>query len=526
MAEELFSWVVPIPARRASEVETFLGQVASTEGAFEPEGMLPLRTLEQLHFGSLTLVPREGEDPLLIFECSIDKPFTGFVAKIEETCRVALDCIYEGCKGYPALNGTTGDPHLAQARIDYLSSTAIRKRPQLFHIGHPERSVETIAADHRLRQAIEAEFKTDPTLKTQSPAEILRTLRLTARCPVGWSRRWLPSWPGAPTLSATTWKTKLPISWSRLRRAALLLVLAWALGLALVFLFRPVVFVEAIVVAEFFTVFAVVKYTSSGDRIARAFLIALGLALVVYLTAEYGPPLLRVVMVVLLPTAFLLAAYVRIKFTITATRPPPVLNPATVDTLLQAEDQTASTYNHVLGLSTLRPDWTWIRVSRTWLVLWLLNLFYRVEFVRGQLASVPTIHFAHWTLFDNRYLLFNVHYDGGADSYLDDFFESLAQGVGFIWYDTVRYPRVTDPRRLKLWVRESQTLALVRYRAAVYKDLTVAAINNHRYIRRGLLQSRPGLAERWLARFTTTLPRDPAFLSIVDRWMRRLIPIK
>ena len=113
-----------------------------------------------------------------------------------------------------------------------------------------------------------------------------------------------------------------------------------------------------------------------------------------------------------------------------------------------------------------------------------------------------------------------THYDGPADSYLDDFFNSLALGVAFIWHDTQPFPMTIDPRRLKVWVRKGQTEAAVRYRAAVYDGLTVGAINSNTYIRNRLLRGRgQASARRWLRRFAT-IPDEPAVLSRLSGWMK------
>jgi hypothetical protein len=80
-----------------------------------------------------------------------------------------------------------------------------------------------------------------------------------------------------------------------------------------------------------------------------------------------------------------------------------------------------------------------------------------------------------------------------------------------------------DPSRLKMWVRQGQTLASVRYRAAVYDGLTVAAINNNKYIRKRLLK-RPSAAgaQRWLRRFVTT-PEEPTVFTRVTGWVKQAV---
>jgi hypothetical protein len=218
------------------------------------------------------------------------------------------------------------------------------------------------------------------------------------------------------------------------------------------------------------------------------------------------------------------ASYVLIVLRMKVTRPFPAFDREQVErlrALVEAEDRDEhSIYNHVAGLSRLRPDFRGVRWLRTVLALWFLNLFYRTYFVKGKLVTIPSIHFAQWSLVDGQRLLFLTNYDGSADSYLDDFFNSLAEGVAFIWFDTLLFPRTSDPRLLKLWVRTGQTLASVRYRAPVYQELSVAHIINNNFIRTRLLCGRgDASARRWLRRFATT-PVEPSALSRFIGWLK------
>jgi hypothetical protein len=111
-----------------------------------------------------------------------------------------------------------------------------------------------------------------------------------------------------------------------------------------------------------------------------------------------------------------------------------------------------------------------------------------------------------------------TNYDGQADSYLDDFFTALARGVAFIWIDTEEFPGTIDPRHLKIWVRQGQTLASVRYRAPIYNGLSVGAINSNAEIRMRLLSGwRESSARRWLSRFGVAI-EEPTFTAQV--WTR------
>jgi hypothetical protein len=227
--------------------------------------------------------------------------------------------------------------------------------------------------------------------------------------------------------------------------------------------------------------------------------------------------------VVLAPTLVIAASYLWIAANLTPSAPTAPVSPAArerIQKLAEAEDRPEhDIYNHVAGLSPMVTGWTRpFRRARTLTALMFLNMFYRTYFVRGKLVSIGSIHFAQWTLLPDG-ILFLTNYDGSADSYLDDFFNSLAKGVAFIWWDMANFPGTTDPRRLKLWVREGQTLARVRYRAPAYDALTVDMINNNLYIRKCLLRGRrPAAARRWIRRFATT-PDEPTLFWRAAHWL-------
>jgi hypothetical protein len=154
--------------------------------------------------------------------------------------------------------------------------------------------------------------------------------------------------------------------------------------------------------------------------------------------------------------------------------------------------------NHIAGLTIVRGPFRRLRLLRMYTAFWTLKIVYRGVYLYGKLDRIPSIHFAHWTLFNGK-LLFLVNYDGGWDAYLDDFFRTLAVGLSYIWYDTAGFPRTLDPHRLKYWVRHMQTPEVVWYRADVYDGHTVGAINNNTELRRRLLRPRTD-EESWARR--------------------------
>lgn len=541
MAEQVFTWVTEVPAGRADDVRLLLSQIDPTD----PESALPLASLPALHFGNVVLFEHAGRpgpsppDPTrpwtMVFEHNIEGAYDDYARQFVRSCRAGLNRIYAHCPGFPTAGAD-------EQVLEYLARH--RKRPQLFHVGHPGRPVTSIRADFELRRSIAEELASNHDLRNHSPLDILRALRRTAHCPGGLEALWPewqpyhPAWTGDPSraapatpLSEIRWRAG-KVSMTRLVRGLLLMAAAILVASSVMVLFRPIVPAEVIAAAQFAIVFAGIHFTSLDARLARSLLVAL-MSLVSLPLAAYAvsslPPRAAVIaaLTFVVPSFLLVFAHVVVFARLKPTERMPALDPAAVRELLEAEDvEKHGIYNHVAGLSVFRGKWRWLRRLRTWAALRFLNLFYRTRFVKGKLVTIPSIHFASWTLLradDHDHVLFVTNYEGAADRYLDDFFESLATGVAFIWHDTEKFPRTTDPRRLKAWVRDSQTLASLRYRAAAYDHLTVAAINNNTFIRRRLVNGRTqATARRFLRRFITALPDDPNLLGDLDRWLRRL----
>lgn len=539
MAERLFTWVTTVDPACASHIEKAL----ATEQA---RLMKSFEQLPMLHFASLTLFPpREGAaGSTLIFECNIDGPRTPYIDALARNCTPSLDEIYGCVTGYPR----GGDRH-EDAVAEFLRKHV--KRATLYHVGHPRRSVRAIAGDRELRRSIEHELTNNDSLRGLSPVDQLKQLRTSAQCPHRWSQSHYP-WPrtwsasGPPPqpaeqptpLDGFVWHTE-GLPWPRIGHwivlllfglvfeASLAIVLAWSFGTPLIVSF----FLAAIVILV-----AVQKSASDTQwlhGLLSVVLVALATRWLLRVlgisdASEVPDWLFFVSLVPVGVLGWLGASFVHIGLTLKVTAPTASLTRADrlhLRDLLEAEDisERHSIYNHVTGYSILKPDRMPWRQGRTRLVLLLLNLFYRTFFSKGKLASIPSIHFAQWRLVDD-HVVFLTNYDGSADSYLDDFFNSLAQGVAFIWYDTQAFPRTSDPRRLKLWVRNNQVLAAIRYRATVYDGMTVAMINTNTRIRKGVIGvSSPASARRWLRLFGSANIPEPSLLLRVASSLLSLI---
>ena len=148
--------------------------------------------------------------------------------------------------------------------------------------------------------------------------------------------------------------------------------------------------------------------------------------------------------------------------------------------------------NHLSSVIPVKPGM--LRAALLPLVLFALNLLARIIFTKGKLGNIPSIHFAHWSLIDDRrHLLFVSNFDGSWESYLGDFIDKAAVGLTAVWSNTKEFPRTrnllsegaADGPRFRQWARGSQCGTNAWYTA--YPDLTMTAIDNNSAIREELL---------------------------------------
>jgi deferrochelatase/peroxidase EfeB len=139
----------------------------------------------------------------------------------------------------------------------------------------------------------------------------------------------------------------------------------------------------------------------------------------------------------------------------------------------------------------------------------------------GFLGPIGVIHFARWfRLPCTDKLFFWSNYDGGWESYVEDFIQLAHEGVTAIWSNTRDFPRTrglfndgaSDGDRLRRWARDQMYPPLFWYSA--YPRLTLVRMRTNAQIRQGLAAARTDAeAENWLACFGSA-PRPP---SILDR---------
>jgi len=174
------------------------------------------------------------------------------------------------------------------------------------------------------------------------------------------------------------------------------------------------------------------------------------------------------------------------------------------ETLAKAEDHDVT--NPYSALGTLKPGLLRLVTLRG--VLLMIDYATRHIIKPGRLGRVRTIHFARWVMIGGtERLSFFSNYDGGNESYMDDFINKLGFGLNIFTSNGIGYPRTdwllqggsADERRFKEFQRRHTVLTQVWYKA--YPGLTAVDLERNTRIRRGLESSlmREQEAREWLA---------------------------
>jgi hypothetical protein len=152
---------------------------------------------------------------------------------------------------------------------------------------------------------------------------------------------------------------------------------------------------------------------------------------------------------------------------------------------------------------------TWVRRWSLRYTLFVIDLLSRLEFDKGNLGGIPTIHFARWIIVPGARrrrarLLFLSNYDLSWESYLSDFIERAAKGLTAVWSHTRGFPPArwllwdgaTHEQSFKTWARQHQVPAQAWYCArpgtSVAQTLALIAA------REGVEQDGERAASAWL----------------------------
>lgn len=163
--------------------------------------------------------------------------------------------------------------------------------------------------------------------------------------------------------------------------------------------------------------------------------------------------------------------------------------------------------NHLASITTVKPGP--FRLVLLKVVLALIEILGRVWFYKGNLAGIPSIHFARWAVInDGRYLMFLSNFDGSWEHYLGEFIDQAARGLTAVWSNAVNFPRsknlveggAIDEQRFKSYGRMAQLYTQLWYSA--YPYLSVVNIENNAAIRAQLWGPLNGPElDVWLRRF-------------------------
>jgi len=181
-----------------------------------------------------------------------------------------------------------------------------------------------------------------------------------------------------------------------------------------------------------------------------------------------------------------------------------VVDDAHFKALAEAEDHDVT--NPYSAVGSLKPGLLRSMTLRG--VLLVIDYATRHIIKPGRLGRVRTIHFARWVLVGGtERLSFFSNYDGGNESYMDDFINKLGFGLNIFTSNGIGYPRTdwllrggsADERRFKEFQRRHTVLTQVWYKA--YPGLTAVDLERNTRIRRGLESSSISEQEvrEWLA---------------------------
>jgi hypothetical protein len=162
---------------------------------------------------------------------------------------------------------------------------------------------------------------------------------------------------------------------------------------------------------------------------------------------------------------------------------------AALQALRDLEDHDVT--NQYTALGPVKPGL--FRRGLVTILLVLIDYACRHVFTRGHLARVQTIHFARWVFLDDKTrVVFTSNYDGGHQSYMDDFINKVAWGLNLVFSNGVGWPRTRWlilggarlEERFKHFQRRHQIPTQVWYKA--YPGLTLGDLNRNHRIREGL----------------------------------------
>ncbi|WP_068076590.1 hypothetical protein [Novosphingobium lentum] len=493
-----------------------------------------LARMPSLHFFSLTVFPRGVFDPLFVIEANFDGPAGPFWPQLEAALgpqlRPMIACCKRPADGCGPLYDAVTAPGSRRDLAPYLQTRA--GKPSVYHHGNRGMSRQRVVNEAALFSAVEAELdaagQVAQTWRILPPADIHARLR----------EKLLPqfAWLAQPAPARKTLGEKLG-DWVRLAVLVLavlvVLTLPGQIAAGLVETDRLViafVLLTAIVWGSLLRIAGPLEGTATHGRtnllnfawrqifkilIALAVFFAVAMLVVTPTTVaishlswrEAVIPSARALgwgiaamVVIVLPALVLWLRWLERR---DSTQDAPTIDEAVMRLMREREDHTP--INHMAAMIPLKPG-----ILRTVLVHVGhrgLHLALRVFIKDGYLASMRTIHFAHWAFVNNgARMMFLSNYDLSWETYFDDFIEKAHEGLTLAFGSGEGFP----PTRLliqdgashgtlfKAWARHSMTVS--RYWLAAYTDITSDQIERNFRIAAGLRQPTltPESAAQWI----------------------------
>ncbi|MEQ6203377.1 cytochrome [Sulfitobacter sp. HNIBRBA2951] len=161
----------------------------------------------------------------------------------------------------------------------------------------------------------------------------------------------------------------------------------------------------------------------------------------------------------------------------------------------EMEDLPGHMQNHLTSVSTLKPGF--FRKLTFAVSLFAVKKMGQLWFRPGFVTDFATIHYAKWfRLKGTEKLIFQAHYDGSWESYLEDFITKVHGGQTAAWNNAVGFPKTNwwildgaeDGDNFKRWVRRQQVPTLFWF--ARFPKLTTDVIRTNSLVRDGLARAR------------------------------------
>lgn len=407
-----------------------------------------------LHFLSLTVARDDQYDPLWVLEANFDGPAAAFWPLLEAAIGPDLRAMLRLCKtprdGRAALFEATTRPGASSALAPLLDAFTVL--PAVQHQGNRGLQRARIVAEGKLFQALQDEIDQRPALATLPAEQIHQQLRSALLPRFAWLAQ--PEPERIPRSERLADIARMAVFIAGLLLAFTLL--GWALqGLLAALLPSP---------SESSASDGTHPLLRWAGRLLLGALVALG-------SAAWG---LR-----------------RLELT-DASQDAPPQDTAALREMARREDFIAQ--NHMISIVHLKPGVLRMLLARG--ALMALGLLLRITATNGYLASMRTIHFAHWAVLDNGgRLMFHSNFDGSWESYLDDFIEKAHVGLTLAWTHGVGFPPTrwlsqggaTEGRKFKAWARHSMSHSGFWFSA--YKQYSVNQIERHARLANGLRQA-------------------------------------